>query len=160
MCDAKPNLSREIHDCVLWRLVRAFIFSIHLSPEENLKIHEKVPKDFGTVHRVILNVSEGITIYVDSETPYCNDRKRPDILFVDENRKKAIIVDVSIAVEESSFAFDNAREERIQRYSDPKNALERKVSRHSCMHICWARLARLMPKTLLSSMSYRSRRYT
>ena len=85
-----------------------------LSEEESARIHSLIPTDFNIEHRIILTIREGLIIYVNSEVPYLDDNKRPDILFIDEARKLSYIVDVSVAVEETPHAFEVSREERIQ----------------------------------------------
>ena len=126
MCDSRRSITKARHDCVQWRLVRAILSTLSLDEEENMRMHKQIPTDFNIEHRIILKVREGVIIYVDSEVPYLEDRRRPDILYIDETRKIAHIIDVSVAVEDTPHAFDNAREERNLRYADLKTIFQQK----------------------------------
>ena len=124
LCDARANLTKERHDCLQWRLVRAILSSIFLSPDESLNLHSQVPTDFSVEKRLVLEIRPGEKLYVNSRLPFWDSLKRPDILYKNDNRKFSLIVDVSVNAEDTPHAFDLARRERIEKYEPLKRILE------------------------------------
>lgn len=121
LCKPRPSIAISRHDTVLWRLVRAILSSLFLTPEEEMRINPLLPTG-----RILLEIREGIKLYVNLENPYAKDLKRPDILFIDEIKKFAYIIDVQIVVEDNEIAFSEARKGKIDRYSPLRTRLKQK----------------------------------
>ena len=121
LCKPRPLIATCRHDMVLWRVVRAILSSLFLSQEEESRILPLIP-----ANRIILDVREGVKIYVNIDVPYTTDRKRPDILFIDENQKFAYIIDVQVVVEDNDIVFQDARKDKILTYTPLREALKRK----------------------------------
>ena len=121
LCKPRPFIPAARHDTVLWRLARAILSTLFLSQEEESRILPLIPAD-----RILLDIREGVKLYVNIEVTYDKDRKRPDILFVDDNKKFAYIIDIQIVVEDNDIAFREARKQKVAHYTSIQEELKRK----------------------------------
>ena len=120
LCEAKPRIVRERHDTVLWRVVRLILFSLRLSREEEDRVESLIPKN-----QIVLNVKDGVKLYVNSHIPYLTDDKRPDIFYEDSIRKVAYIVDIRIVAEQYEHSLEAVRKDKIEKYSELAGILKR-----------------------------------
>ena len=121
LCEENSALCTKRHDMVLLRLARAILSSYFLTDEENVRIQPLLSTDGS-----ILRVREGVTLYINCRVPYSGNSLRPDILLEDLQKRMVWIVDVQVVSECTPFAFQMARERKIQTYSNIADNVKRK----------------------------------
>ena len=117
-CEKAPTIYTARHDTILWRVVRLILSSLFLTAEQYDLLEPSIPS-----LTAILHPKQGITIYVNSIVPEFleaenpSDRiKKPDIVFKDDVRKIAYIIDVRVVLEYADHSFEAARREKIGKY--------------------------------------------
>ena len=113
LCKPRESLIIKRHDLVLWRLVRALLSTLSLTDEESAKLEKMIPTE-----RLYVEIREGLSLYVNHEFEYWDMDKRPDLIFIDNVRKIAYVIDVQVVVEYASHSFDVARSEKVSKYQE------------------------------------------
>ena len=74
----------------------------------------------------VLNHCEPHYPHINCQVPETNSTLRPDLVVFNREEKKVIVVDIAVAFDNEKQALDDARQEKLLKYSDLTHELRRK----------------------------------